>query len=311
MINKKTLIIFTFFLVSCGKIQSYRSIPMSWKNITLEFQDLPDGIRVFEGRNKQIPINAWYVEIDSKNLNIEIDILMSTDNDRRETPSQFSKRLDADVVINGGYFLMHKTPSEHVGLIMHNGQIISNPLTSLLKREKRYFVTRSAIGFNESGDMDIAWVTGRNDSLFEWKTPLNNAPDNPIKDFNDKKSSYWDVESALQAGPALIHKGRRHVTDTEEAFFWTKIPEIHPRSAAGYKRNGKQIFLVVDGRQPDSRGVDLKELAIIMDDLGCEEAINLDGGGSSALIVEGRLLNKPAGLKTQREVMSAIGVFSD
>ena len=57
-----------------------------------------------------------------------------------------------------------------------------------------------------------------------------------------------------------------------------------------------------------SRGVDLQELAILMKDLGCVEAINLDGGGSSAMVVDGKLLNRPAGTTIQREVMSAIAV---
>ncbi|MCH7763925.1 MAG: phosphodiester glycosidase family protein [Candidatus Marinimicrobia bacterium] len=312
MTKKKILhlIIFLFLLFSCGKIQSYRSIPMGWKNITTEFENLPEGIRVFSGRNKQLPINAWYVEVDSKKTYLETGIVISSDDDRKETPSQFTERLNASVVINGGYFLMHKNPAEHVGLLMQNGKIISKPLRSMLKREKRYFITRSAIGFDD-GIMDIAWIASRNDSLFEWETPTDNSPDTPIDALDFSQSSYWNVESGLQAGPVINHKGRRNVTDVEEAFFWTKIPDIHPRSAAGYTKNGKQIFLVVDGRQPDSRGVDLNELAIIMDYLDCEEAINLDGGGSSALVVNGKLLNKPAGLTTQREVMSAIAVFSN
>ena len=76
-------------------------------------------------------------------------------------------------------------------------------------------------------------------------------------------------------------------------------------------KDGKYILMVVDGRQPGSRGVDLNELSILMYDLDCYEAINLDGGGSSALVVNGKLLNKPAGFNTQREVMSAIAVFSE
>ena len=307
--QRSLLIIISFLLFSCGKIESYRSIPMGWKNITSEFEDLPEGIRVFAGRNKQIPINAWYVEVDSKKL--DTDIVISSDEDRMETPGQFAERLNAAVVINGGYFLMHKNPAEHVGLIMRNGEIITHSLRSLLKRNKRYYVTRSALGFDANGEMDIAWIASRNDSLFEWSKPTENSPDTPVEALDFSQSSYWNVESALQAGPVIIHKSRRNVTDVEEAFFWTKIPDIHPRSAAGYKKDGKQIFLVVDGRQPDSRGVDLIELAIIMDDLGCEEAINLDGGGSSALVVNGRLLNKPAGFTTQREVMSAIAVYSN
>ena len=78
-----------------------------------------------------------------------------------------------------------------------------------------------------------------------------------------------------------------------------------------YTKDGKYIFLVVDGRQPGSRGVDLNELSIMMFDLDCVEAINLDGGGSSAIVVNGKLLNKPAGFTIQREVMSAIAVFSE
>ena len=69
------------------------------------------------------------------------------------------------------------------------------------------------------------------------------------------------------------------------------------------------MLLVVDGRQPASRGVDLMELATIMQDLGCVEAVNLDGGGSSSLVVNGVLVNRPAGGEYQREVMSALAVF--
>ncbi len=66
---------------------------------------------------------------------------------------------------------------------------------------------------------------------------------------------------------------------------------------------------MVDGRQTESRGVDLTELAIIMKDLGCVEALNLDGGGSSSMVANGILLNRPSG-GTLREVMSAIAIFS-
>ena len=67
--------------------------------------------------------------------------------------------------------------------------------------------------------------------------------------------------------------------------------------------------MVVDGRQADSRGVYLEELAVMMMQFNCEEALNLDGGGSSAMVADSRLLNRPAGRTSQREVMSAIGIF--
>jgi len=306
-----TIIIFTLALFSCGEIRSYRSIPMGWKNISHNFNELPGGIRVFSGRNKHIPINAWYVEIDSKNKHLSTEIVVSNDQDRRETPSQFADRMNATVVLNGGYFLMHKIPAEHVGLLMDNEITISKTLRSMLKREDRYYLTRSAIGFDYAGRMDIAWIASHNDSIYQWKKPVKNKPDNPVTEINYKNGMYWNVRDAMQAGPVIVSNSRKNITSDEEVFFWSKIPDIHPRTAAGYTKDGKYIFLVVDGRQPNSRGVDLNELSIMMFDLDCVEAINLDGGGSSAIVVNGKLLNKPAGFITQREVMSAIAVFTE
>jgi exopolysaccharide biosynthesis protein len=86
---------------------------------------------------------------------------------------------------------------------------------------------------------------------------------------------------------------------------------VQPRSALGITKNNHLILLVVDGRQTESRGVYLEELAAIMLDLNCEEAINLDGGGSSALVTKEGLLNRPIGLGIEREIMSAIAIFTE
>ena len=117
------------------------------------------------------------------------------------------------------------------------------------------------------------------------------------------------MQDAVAAGPCLVVNGEIYVTDTAEVFFGTSIPEVHPRTAAGYTLDGDLVLLVVDGRQDESRGVDLYELATIMRDLGCIEALNLDGGGSSTLVANQELLNRPAGGTVQREVMSALAVF--
>ena len=59
-----------------------------------------------------------------------------------------------------------------------------------------------------------------------------------------------------------------------------------------------------------SRGVYLEELALLMYDIDAAEAMNLDGGGSSTLVVNNVLINRPAGGMEEREVMSAIAIFS-
>jgi len=91
-------------------------------------------------------------------------------------------------------------------------------------------------------------------------------------------------------------------------FFGTTIPDIHPRTAAGIDENGQLILMVVDGRQRNSRGVSLAELSGLMKAIGAVRAINLDGGGSSTLIVQDKLLNLPTGGTFQREIVSAIGI---
>ena len=61
----------------------------------------------------------------------------------------------------------------------------------------------------------------------------------------------------------------------------------HPRTIAGVREDGTMVFVVVDGRQGDySNGAPLDRCAYIMASLGCMDAINLDGGGSSTMIIE-------------------------
>ena len=301
----KLILLFILFPTCNKEIKSYSNIPIVWKEINWNKYD---GIKVLEGRNSSLPINAWVAIVNNRDPNVKIDVIASDDLDRKETLSQFSKNYEAKVVVNGGYFLMNKNPSEHVGLLYVNNKTISPALKSLIRNDKRYYTARGALGFLDNGNIDIAWVTSRNDSLFYFPEPVENSPNNPVNLFDFNKSLYWDVNDAVHAGPVLIHNGEIKITVNEEVFFGSSIPEIHPRTAAGYRKDGNLVLLVVDGRQVNSRGVDLMELAIIMRDLDCVEAINLDGGGSSAMVVDGKLMNRPAGTSSQREVMSAIAV---
>jgi exopolysaccharide biosynthesis protein len=153
----------------------------------------------------------------------------------------------------------------------------------------------------------IRLFAGRNDSLplRAWYVYIDEK--DPDTYTNAK---IWKVRDAIGAGPALIINGEIRVTSDEEVFFGTSIPKIHPRTAVGYSEKGALILMVVDGRQERSRGVSLDELAILMYELDVVEAINLDGGGSSTLVVNNRLVNRPTGGITEREVMSVIATFA-
>jgi uncharacterized protein YigE (DUF2233 family) len=83
----------------------------------------------------------------------------------------------------------------------------------------------------------------------------------------------------------------------------------HPRTAVGTTRDGRLLLVVVDGRQGKySAGMTLAELTTLMTRLGAENALNLDGGGSTAMVVNGRVVNRPSDPGGERPVANALGV---
>ena len=68
----------------------------------------------------------------------------------------------------------------------------------------------------------------------------------------------------------------------------------NPRTAIGYTKENHLILLTADGREGSSVGLTLMELAHLMKELGCVYAMNLDGGGSTVMYVDGHVVNKPA-----------------
>jgi hypothetical protein len=103
------------------------------------------------------------------------------------------------------------------------------------------------------------------------------------------------IRTAIGGGPILVQNGKRQklAGQAGEAYEISSRFERHPRTAVGW--NERHLFLVeVDGRQRDlSVGMTLDELTQFLLKLGCQEAVNLDGGGSAALWFEGKIRNNP------------------
>lgn len=122
--------------------------------------------------------------------------------------------------------------------------------------------------------------------------------------------SVWtDVAQAVGGGPWLVHDGRPAVDGVAEGFSQKEFVDArHPRTAVGSTASGELLLVTVDGRQPQSRGVSLSELAERMAALGAMEAINLDGGGSTTMVVQGLYVNAPSD-GAPRPVADALLVF--
>jgi exopolysaccharide biosynthesis protein len=116
------------------------------------------------------------------------------------------------------------------------------------------------------------------------------------------------------AGSNVLLKDGRRVVETESKFSTTR----HPRTAVGVADDGRTLILVVvDGRRPEkSVGMSLAKLADLMLQLGCDDALNLDGGGSSTLVMRDPqtsrlvILNNPSDGKP-RPVANVLGVDLD
>jgi len=109
--------------------------------------------------------------------------------------------------------------------------------------------------------------------------------------------------------PRIVRDGRSvaAAADSVEGTFPRFSAQRHPRSAIGFSRDSTTLYLVaVDGRQETSDGMTLVELADFLVSIGAWQAMNFDGGGSTTLVIDGRLVNRPSDATGERTVGNAI-----
>ncbi|MDR5682647.1 MAG: phosphodiester glycosidase family protein [Armatimonadota bacterium] len=114
------------------------------------------------------------------------------------------------------------------------------------------------------------------------------------------------VVHALGGGPRLVRDGRVDIPYGWEGFRPSVYARRTSRSAVGITRSDKVLLVAVEGPDEENTGMNLREVAALMRDLGAVEAMNLDGGGSSTLVVGGRVVNRDE--SRQRAVPSMLVV---
>ena len=119
-------------------------------------------------------------------------------------------------------------------------------------------------------------------------------------------------------GPRLLAGGRIRVRAAAEGFsplsapwfYGSFVAARHPRTLAGLRSDGTLLLVAVDGRRAGwSAGVTLPEAARVMRALGARDALNLDGGGSTAMTVRGRVISRPSDPTGERPVSDALVVL--
>ncbi len=212
------------------------------------------------------PLMIHVITVDTRGTGVRVLVTPPDDRDgeyplRARTTSQFLQEFGMSVAINGDGFSPWWSRSV-ADYYPHDGDPVA-PRGTTASRGKLYWTSQAAV--------PTLYVSSRTTFSF----------DAPAKPFN------------AISGETLLASGGNRLPDLDDAV-------TQPRSAIGYSRNGRYLYLVVvDGRQPFySEGMTVKELADLMLSLGAEYAMNLDGGGSSTLVVRDakgnvRVLNSP------------------
>ncbi|WP_261991764.1 phosphodiester glycosidase family protein [Streptomyces sp. OR43] len=122
--------------------------------------------------------------------------------------------------------------------------------------------------------------------------------------------------SVVGAGPSLVRDGRIRINAEANGFSRTALTRREPRTVAGITADGTLLLVTFDGRRPGiSVGVSLQEAADILISMGATDALNLDGGGSTTMVVEDKVWNRPTqspgGPRTERAVATALAVITE
>ena len=117
-----------------------------------------------------------------------------------------------------------------------------------------------------------------------------------------------EAQMVVGGGPLLVENGQVNVRSREEAM----APDIAygraPRTGAGVTADGTVLLMAVDGRSRYSAGMTLKEFAQYLKRFGAVSAVNFDGGGSTEMVLDGKIMNSPSD-GSERPVSIGLGIF--
>lgn len=238
-----------------------------WKTVRFSNKDL-------FGANENISI----IELPAGYKKVRLIVAHS---DSLETTSQQAKKYNALAGINGSFFQMRGAdPDSHPEL---NGVPKLEP--SKLDHNRSHVYLREnnqLVAKNDPGKSKVRQRSQQGTIAVTDKAVLILKPDSANFNWeNTIKAKYM-----ITSGPLMLLAGK-NLQIPNDAFCNNR----HPRTAVGKKADGTVVLFVVDGRFAESAGMSIPELQKTMRWLGCTDAINLDGGGSTAMYIKGQADN--------------------
>lgn len=174
------------------------------------------------------------------------------------------------------------------------------------------------------GGYVISFAPDAQKQLAVFEQEVINLSRTSIYDLGKKKISYIYVDDfilgldedtllypqptmdAVSGVPQLNKNSKIDITWEQEKASKSFVETRHPRTAVAKLKDGKFLMLTADGRSDESAGLDLYDLAAYLSELGATDAMNLDGGGSTTMFLDGKVVNKPSDKEGERKVGDAI-----
>ncbi|WP_148041347.1 phosphodiester glycosidase family protein [Rufibacter immobilis] len=301
---------------------AFASLPgmaqVTWSPSPQHQQGLPSSVKIFTTSDSLDgkPFKAYYLEADLKDPKLEV--LTRVGNGKRYTPKQYYEQESGNVlaVVNTTFFSF--ADNRNLNLVISDGKVLAPQATVKRKNPKgtdtlTYYPTTGAIGFFRNRTADIAWAynMGKKKKTMQLAAPytieVNGKPAPEPTKRTAKGLKRWKPQTAVGGGPVLVQNGKVHITAEEEMRGGAGFRGPNPRTVIGYTPDQKLIILMVEGRNKGiAEGASLDQLANLMVGLGCQEALNLDGGGSSALYVKGKDTIKPSDKEGHRPVPAVL-----
>lgn len=305
--------------MSCGH-PDQAILDLGWTDVGDSYGSLPEYINVYKSPTElEGKAAVAYIAVaDMKSSGWDVwsvrsDLTYKTD-DPYKTPSQVYEDTKAPIIVNGGFFFW-SDGNYTSSLAVSQGEVLAYNINYASEDwVSVYYPTRAAFLQKEDGGFDACWTYAVSaECHYAYQMPADNSyqkyPLNVPSATFPADAEIFEAWTAIGGGPVLIKDGRVCDTWKEEMFDVGGVEPAssHPRTAIGITAAKKMIVFVCEGRNMTEGviGMTTAEVASVLKDLGCVHAVNLDGGGSSCMLVNGKETIKVSGGK-QRAVASAV-----
>ena len=279
---------------------------ISWSDQTAS-HDLPEGVRLFKGTRTSPILEAWYLDVDLNQPDIMVRSYLSSSND---IVPDLTEAFGAYAAINGGFFGGNVSYSA----VIYPNEVQAQNIAALSRNGQSYPVIRSLFSLDVDRQPSVDWIYHYGnlvENVYGFEAPMAYSLNQSTPLPAPPASNGTPLEGLLVGiggGPTLVKDGQVHVTYNEEIFWGSGVGYDNgdPRTAVGYTAENHVILFVVDGRQGISQGLGLPEVASTLISLGCVEAMNLDGGGSTGLAIGGSYVNHPSENRAVPSILAVV-----